>query len=65
MIPGRKYEPETIWYSNSSYYCIYRDNATEVILVKTRYNRVLELNWLYKYNVISGFVCIAESFSAG
>ena len=25
MIPGRHYEPETIWFSNTSYYCIYRD----------------------------------------
>lgn len=30
MIPGRHYEPETIWFSNTSYYCIYRDGATIV-----------------------------------
>ena len=34
MIPGRHYEPETIWFSNTSYYCIYRDGLVFPVVLK-------------------------------
>ena len=31
LIPGRHYEPETIWFNSTSYFCIYKDNAQMVM----------------------------------
>ena len=31
LIPGRHYEPETIWFNSTSYFCIYKNNAQMVM----------------------------------